>query len=284
MFNSEQTILDTLESIKNQSYTNIELVISDDCSQDNCVRVANNWLSSNQDRFTRTKMVTTPVNYGVSANCNRGIRSSSGDWIKIIAGDDVLLKDCIQLNLDFLKDKPDISFLLSKLKLFKTGDSESDFTDNKWSFSIEEFFNKSAKEQLNHFLSGNSIWSISLFFKRSEFDAVGGYDESKKFIEDYPFYLKITHHGYKIHFMDEFTFAYRVQEQSLSSRGQLVKRFDFQFWRSTLKYSFLNWKFKFFCNAAWNLSWLRLMKIFQKSRRVAGRFDRIRLKFALNKY
>lgn len=283
-FNSEKTLEETLESVKNQSYQNLELIVTDDLSKDNSVQLAQNWIAKNKERFAATHVVTTSKNTGVSANCNRGMRKATGNWIKLIAGDDLLLENCIYDNMSYLHDKPHISFLLSKLKLFHTGDNLADFKDNKWSFNSEEFFNKSAKDQLNHFLSGNSVWSISLIYNREDFLKLGGFDDSKRFIEDYPFYLKMTHHGYKVYLMDKFTVGYRLQEQSLSSRGQLVKRFDFQFWRSTLKYAFLNFKVKYFLNAWWNLALLRLMKIFQKSRRIAGRIDRIRLKFGLNKY
>ena len=46
-YNSSKTVVETLESIKNQSYSNIELVVSDDCSPDNTVELVQQWLEKN---------------------------------------------------------------------------------------------------------------------------------------------------------------------------------------------------------------------------------------------
>ena len=89
-YNSAQTILDTLESIRKQTYQNIELIVSDDCSKDNTVELVYNWLEANKSRFVRTELITVPFNTGTSANVNRSIKACHGEWIKGIAADDIL--------------------------------------------------------------------------------------------------------------------------------------------------------------------------------------------------
>lgn len=58
-YNSEDFILETLESIKNQTYKNFELIISDDGSSDNTLTVAKKWLEKNDKYFVRTHVVST---------------------------------------------------------------------------------------------------------------------------------------------------------------------------------------------------------------------------------
>lgn len=282
-YNSESTVIETLESIKNQNYKTLELIVSDDKSTDNTISIVKDWLSQNSNRFHRIELVSSNKNKGVSANCNQGIFTSTGSWFKLIAGDDILLPNCISDNIEYLKDKSDIRFLLSKLKQFQTGQTEKDYLDHNWSFDIYEFSKKSVNEQLNHFLTGNSIWSISLFCNREVFDQIGGYDEKNTFIEDYPFFLKMTHNKYKIFILDKFTVAYRIQEKSLSSRGMIVKRYDFQFWKATLVYAVKNYRIKFVFNALWNLLLLRLTKMFINNKRITDKLYLIRKKMALNK-
>src|SRR5450759_2313112 len=89
-YNSSKYVLETLESAKAQTYQNIELVVSDDCSTDDTVEICRKWIEENNDRFVRTTLVTSPENKGIPANCNRGIKASKGEWIKLIAGDDLL--------------------------------------------------------------------------------------------------------------------------------------------------------------------------------------------------
>ena len=74
-YNNSNYIEETLESIKSQTYNNIELIVSDDCSTDKTVEITEEWIDKNRDRFANVKLITTPVNTGISKNCNRGLRN-----------------------------------------------------------------------------------------------------------------------------------------------------------------------------------------------------------------
>ena len=95
-YNSSKYVLDTLESIKAQTYKNIELIISDDSSTDNTMQLCKDWCDQNKDRFVRIQVIEPEKNTGVAANCNRAEAACEGDWVKLIAGDDMLLPDCIE--------------------------------------------------------------------------------------------------------------------------------------------------------------------------------------------
>ena len=95
-YNSAKFVLETLESIKAQTYQNIELIISDDCSTDNIVELCQKWVEENKERFVRTQIITSDLNTGVSANGNRGRDACQGEWIKGIAGDDLLMPNCVE--------------------------------------------------------------------------------------------------------------------------------------------------------------------------------------------
>jgi alpha-1,3-rhamnosyltransferase len=120
-YNAASFVEETLESIFNQTYGNIELVISDDCSKDNTIEIVQKWCEEERvkERFTAIKIVTVPKNTGVSANCNRAISASKGEWIKFIAGDDILLPTCIEDNLNFVRENTNANFGLdNSMELF----------------------------------------------------------------------------------------------------------------------------------------------------------------------
>ena len=94
-YNSSKYVLETLESIKAQTYQNIELIISDDCSTDNTFEICKEWLLINKSRFKKAELVTTSRNGGIAANVNNAIKYCKGTWIKNIAGDDILFNTCI---------------------------------------------------------------------------------------------------------------------------------------------------------------------------------------------
>ena len=68
-YNAESFIEETLESIFNQTYQTIELIISDDCSKDNTVQIVEKWCAQPRviARFTDIKIITVPKNTGIPA-------------------------------------------------------------------------------------------------------------------------------------------------------------------------------------------------------------------------
>ena len=98
-YNSSGFIIETLESIRNQTWQEKELIISDDCSKDNTVEICKAWLNEHKADFRNTLLIEANKNTGVPANVNRGVKASSGEWIKILGADDTLKTDCIENNI-----------------------------------------------------------------------------------------------------------------------------------------------------------------------------------------
>ena len=78
-YNHEDFILDCLNSISEQSYQPIEVVLIDDCSTDNTYRLANSFLKQGKHRFTNTVCIRNATNRGAHATLNRGLALSSGE-------------------------------------------------------------------------------------------------------------------------------------------------------------------------------------------------------------
>ena len=91
-YNSSTTIIETLNSVKEQTYSNIELIITDDASSDTTIDICRQWLDLNGKYFFNFCLITVEFNTGLPANCNRALNASKGEWIKFIAGDDSLKK------------------------------------------------------------------------------------------------------------------------------------------------------------------------------------------------
>lgn len=90
-YNSGKYVTETLDSIASQSYTGeIQLIVSDDCSQDDTVLICKNWLRDHKDRFPDATIISSTSNTGISGNYNRALKEVNGLWVKYIAGDDIL--------------------------------------------------------------------------------------------------------------------------------------------------------------------------------------------------
>ena len=72
-FNAEKYILDLLDSVKKQTYENLELIIADDCSADNTQNIISDWVTENRGRFFRVELLFSKENKGTSKNYKKAI-------------------------------------------------------------------------------------------------------------------------------------------------------------------------------------------------------------------
>lgn len=215
-YNSSETIIETLESIKAQSYQNIELIISDDCSKDNTVEICQEWVEENKDRFVRTQIITVDQNTGVSTNLNRAEVACQGDWVKSIAGDDLLLPICIETYVEYVKKNPNVIYVFSKVEVFGG-------TEERRQRIIElgnyDFFSWSSEQQYDYLtLNRNCIYAMTAFYNRRRVDELGiTNDERIPLLEDWPKWIRLTQMGIKLHFIDEVLVKYRMSDNALST-------------------------------------------------------------------
>ncbi|MXV39161.1 glycosyltransferase [Flavobacteriaceae bacterium Ap0902] len=216
-YNSSKFILETLESAKNQTYKNIELIISDDGSTDDTIAICENWLYENKNRFKRSELITVKKNTGIPANCNRGLRASSGEWFKMIAGDDSLIANCIESNIHWVHQHPEVRVLQTVSRYYQDILVEENYIAN--SPSDKHFFHKSAEQQYNHLKVRNDVIAPSVFINTVVIKDVGGYDEDFKQFEDITIWLKLTRSGYKIEYAPIETVNYRIHSDSVARKG-----------------------------------------------------------------
>lgn len=206
-YNSSEYIIDTLESIKSQTYRNIELIVSDDKSPDTTVAVCKEWIEKNKDRFVRTEVIVPEKNTGTSGNYNRALFASMGEWIKFIDGDDVLLENCIEENVNYIISNDNAKVVFSNVVIFqdKIGNPRNKlfFDDKK-----NSFFDKDAIGQLQIALAGNPMPSAS-FFVNSEIIKNNSFDERFRLLEDAPKWIDLLEKGYRFYYFDSVTAGYR---------------------------------------------------------------------------
>lgn len=259
-YNSSKTILETLESIKRQTYQNIELIITDDCSSDDTIAICDNWLQKEANRFTKCRLLSSSSNKGIGANCNKGVLASNGTWIKIIAGDDALIETCISDYINIIKDKPMYFFFHSDCIRYKEYFTE----DNKLP-SLKKFPNEifrenerwSQKQQFRNLLLSSSMNACTMIYNAKILKEVGGFEEKISKSEDWPTWIKISKRGYKFYFVNKPTIKYRVNANSVysgstkSSIFPLYYRTEKEIFKYYIKEEatipiYLYWKYNFF--------------------------------------
>lgn len=211
-YNSSKYVIETLESAKSQTYQNIELIITDDCSKDDTIKICADWLEKNKDRFVRTELITTKQNTGIPSNCNRGAKAAKGEWAIVIAGDDLFNDSAIESYIQYSLSNSDISFLHSNVQQFdEKGIIENQIKNNY----IINNSSLSPAEQFDILLRSNSIWAGTVFIKTELYIKYGYYIEKYKFWEDRPMWLNLTKNGVKLHYLDLITVKYRRSSDSV---------------------------------------------------------------------
>ena len=116
-YNSGKTVIETLASIRKQTYANLELIVSDDHSTDNTVKLVGKWLRKYQNRFAKVRFLIAKKNHGVTKNCNIAINQAHGKYVQLVAGDDILLEQAIERKYEFAERKS-LKLVCSKVELF----------------------------------------------------------------------------------------------------------------------------------------------------------------------
>ncbi len=209
-------VIETLESIKSQTYQNIELIVSDDASPDDTAVLCKEWLRANKDRFVRTELIESKKNGGVVVNCNRALNATKGEWFKIIGSDDVLIPNAIDIMVKYAREQKEATFMFGDQIYF------NDSLTNKQSYKLKKFDlirtcvgrGVTAKDQF-HILTkvffGCAAASIG---KTSMIKGIGGFDERWP-VEDWPLYINITKNGYRIYHIDDILVYRRLHSSSI---------------------------------------------------------------------
>lgn len=99
-FNASETLPTTLRSLQQQSYTNLEILVLDDCSTDNTAEIVK--LFSDQD--SRIKLISMPENGGAYVARNHGLDIATGEFVTIHDADDWSHPDKIKIQINYLLD------------------------------------------------------------------------------------------------------------------------------------------------------------------------------------
>lgn len=212
-YNSAVYLEECLESIKKQSYNELELIVTDDCSKDDTIRIAKDWIERNKDRFKAAIVLESQNNTGVAGNCNRGLDAAKGKWAKFIAGDDLLANErSIETYVSSIPLNKNIGTLFSDIYQLKSGETKLISCRNK---DIMFGDGVGANEQYKILIKENFIPAISAFLYLPAIKAVGGYDESIPMCEDGVLWINLTKKGYLLSYINIPLVIYRIHSGSL---------------------------------------------------------------------
>ena len=255
-YNSSEFIIATLESIKNQTYTNIELIISDDNSKDNTIEIVHEWTKNNKTRFSNIEIITVENNTGVTGNCNRAFHRANGEYIKGIGGDDILDFNYVTEVVDYLEKNTCCDILFTSMRPFV--DSNNFVEDDRINYN---FFKLDVKNQFISFIKNdNGIPTPTAIYRATCIKTNNYFDERYPMWEDGPLYFKLLKNNVKFFILEKKLVDYRIRNNSLSNgvparhKKSMGKFYFSQFIKYDFRYNGIKFFFHFIKNSFFILS------------------------------
>ena len=215
IYNAEKYLEECLNSIKNQTYKNIEVIMVNDGSKDDSETICKRF-SEDDARFR----YFTKVNGGVSSARNLGLDNVKGDYITFIDADDWIAEKHLELLINSIK-KTNSDIGVSSYKEFNNKDTYYIRVYTKQEKNLLNFEKMNRDEFLTLFpklMSTNVCFNnaVSKLFRK---DLVKNlrFDTSIKYGEDLDFYFRLYMNVDSISYVDELTYVYRIHGDSTTS-------------------------------------------------------------------
>lgn len=173
VYNAEQTIQNTIDSILQQTYSHFEVLIIDDGSKDSTKEILYSYKDS---RIT----IIEKINGGVSSARNLGIKASKGEYVAFCDSDDVWCPQKLEKQLHVLLDDPSIDFIGCN-------------RNNEQTKILFHRYNTLQRINFNDMLLKMFPQTSTAVMKRKVFDDVGLFDEDQKYAEDGNLWLRICY-------------------------------------------------------------------------------------------
>ncbi|MEL6162783.1 MAG: glycosyltransferase, partial [Cyanobacteria bacterium J06628_3] len=208
-YNSQSTILETIDSVLRQTFADFELIVINDGSTDKTLRL----LSTVKD--ARLKVYSYP-NGGLPAARNRGIVRATGEFISFIDADDLWTADKLELQLQALQKNPQAGVAYSWTICM--GNDGSSFHPG-----VSDSFQGNVYSKL---LVGNFIGSGSnVLISREAIESVGHFDESLKSCEDWDYWMRLAP-KWDFVVVPKPQIIYRLSSGAMSSKLDIMEKYQ----------------------------------------------------------
>ncbi len=205
-YNAIKYLPETLESVLKQTFTDFEVVIIDDGSDDNIIE----WATGIKD--SRVKLISQE-NQGVAAARNLGINQTIGKYIAFIDADDLWEVSKLEKQFHCLQNNPSVGLVHTEMMLI---DDNSQSLGRKFTSNVEG-------NALKQLLEKNTIVTSSVIVNRNCLETVGNFDRNLTSSEDWELWVRIAAH-YPIALVKEPLVFYRQHANNTTKNWQMLEQ------------------------------------------------------------
>ena len=198
VYNGEKFLSESIESVLNQTYKNLELIIVNDCSIDNSLKIAEKYAA--QD--SRIKIITNKENQKLPESLNIGFEHAKGKYFSWTSDDNYYHKTAIKRMVEYLENNNDDVMVCCDFDKYEVD------TNNKYTCKL--------KISPQEMILGDCVGACFLY-RQSAAQIVGKYNKEKFLVEDYDYWLRMMLFG-DIGHIPESLYTYRLHSKSLTGQ------------------------------------------------------------------
>lgn len=220
-YNSEKYIIDTIQSVKSQTYKNWEMIIVDDYSTDNTVNI----VSEEMKKDSRIKLIKLNKNQGAAIARNTGINSAKGRYIAFLDSDDLWEPNKLEVQLNFMKAN-NVEFSFTSYKIV-----------NEFGEETGKIIDVPSKIDYEGLLKNTIIGCLTVMLDIQKLGLVQMPNMRTR--QDTALWLSILKRGYLAYGIQQPLAKYRKKSGSISSNKIKVAKQNWKLYRDIEKLSFL---------------------------------------------
>ncbi len=211
-YNNAEYIGETIDSILKQTYQNLELVVVDDNSKDDTLKVLQEYAAKDG----RVRVYHNENNLGMSGNWNHCLELCQGEFIKLVCADDLLAENALEKEVQALIEHPSAVMAESDTKLVDLNGNGKGFYKR---FGAKGLVSGSKVARKGFFVKNYFGAPQANTFRKSAYEKVGGFDTDYTYILDYDFWVELAKLG-DVYIIHESLNFFRVRNDS--NTGQVM--------------------------------------------------------------
>lgn len=208
VYNCETTVIEAIQSIQAQTYSNWELIICDDGSSDNTYKIVEEYSLNDQ----RIKLIRNQQNSGLNKTLNNCLKLAGGEYIARMDGDDRCDSHRFEKQIEVLENFHEFAICGTAMSFF-------DQNGNWGSNTVPKF---PTPEQV---ATGTPICHATVMIRKAALDSVGGYSEELNTlrVEDVDLWLRLYAKGYRCINIQEPLYYMRNDQNALNRRKYIYR-------------------------------------------------------------
>jgi len=212
-FNASKYIMETLESIEQQIYSDWEIIFVDDCSTDNTVKLVNQFAEKSSKSV---KIICNPSNLGVCGSRNEAVAHASGAWLALLDSDDVWLPNHLETLMFTLGEDEQLNVIYSGFFAFLDDVTNIIFKQEICPEVLTDF-------NIALFARQIGITSSTALIEKKCWQNVGGMVQGLNYCEEMELFIRLAKDGAKFKFSGFHTLLYRKHSDTNSASDNVVK-------------------------------------------------------------